>query len=93
MRGLSRYIPGASAEQVQQARIQGVAAQLATVGAKPCTLRKNLTSRRFTGDVVNPMSMQTVDRAANAAALAGAVASAPPSLPGLYPAPTVRRGN
>lgn len=91
MRGLSRYIPGASAEQIQQAAIQDVAVGLATLGAKPCTLRKNLTSRRFTGDVVNPMSMQTISAAASAAALADAVASAPPSLPGLYPAPTVRR--
>lgn len=91
MKGLARYVPGASAEQITQARVLAVAQQLATGGAQRSTLRKNPTARRFTGDVINPMDMR-VGNAVVAAQLADAVASAPPHLPGLYPAPSVRRG-
>lgn len=91
MRGLARYLPGASAEQIQQQRAEAVAQVAATAGAQRCTLRKNPTSRRFTGDVINPMDMR-VGNAVVAAQLADAVASNPPGLPGLYPAPSIRRG-
>lgn len=91
MKGLTRYLPGASAEQIQQARALAVAQTMATTGAQRCTLRKNPTARRFTGDVINPMDMRP-GNAVLAAELADAVASAPPSLPGLYPAPSIRRG-
>lgn len=92
MKGLTRYIPGASAEQLTQARVEALAQQLATTGAQRCTLRKDPTARRFTGDVINPMDMR-VGNAVTAAQLADAVAASPPHLPGLYPAPSVRRGH
>lgn len=91
MRGLTSYKPGASAEQIQQGRAEAVAQIAATAGAQRNTLRKNVTARRFTGDVINPMDMR-VGNAVVAAQLADAVASDPPNLPGLYPAPSIRRG-
>lgn len=90
-RPLTHYIPGASAEQDVQGRMHAVAQVMATAGAQRNTLRKNVTARRFTGDVINPMDMR-VGNAVTAAQLADAVASAPPHLPGLFPAPSVRRG-
>ena len=69
------FRPGAGAEQLQQARVRRLAIEAAAAGASYCTLRKNVTARRFTGDVAKPMAAGTAPNP-TATALADAVANA-----------------
>lgn len=77
-----RFIPGAGAEQLQQAVAAG-ASSFTGGDARYCTLSKNPRARRFFGDVVNPFAVPP----SHDTALADPVVSAAelPHLPGSLP--------
>ncbi len=75
------YVPGAGAEQIQQAAAAQAGWAAATAGAQYCTWRKNPVFRRFSGDTANPQASLMPN--AVSVAVADAVAPAPASLPGV----------